>query len=276
MQLFHNVVSSFKQHVFPFAHQFLDSYKIPNVLKLTDDNDVNVLKTNVIKQIDDMRTKMLKNLTTIQEIDKIVLDGEFDYEGYYLKPFYVWEYKERGEVIDRLLSGKEVFLRADIKAGINLNAIKFRTININFKAKDPAENVQLQDDLKKFGLILTHMGESYYKCDNNFYIISTESLPIEFSIARGVSSSRAYEKLKSGNIMLSPYTSWKIQLIPGLQADPKKLEMYKGKIDLELVGSGQYVKNNVNVCNAHSLQRFYKLDKTTIHDIYHFIHLMSC
>lgn len=266
MQLFNNVVSSFKQHVFPFALQFLDNYKIPDVLKLTDDNDVNVLKTNTITQIDDMRTKMLKNLTSIQEIDSITLNGEFDYEGHYLKPFYEWEYKQHSEVIDDLLSGNEVFLRANIKAGVNFNAIKFRTININFKTTDTALNVQLQEDLKKFGLIMTHMGDSYYKCDSNFYIISTTSLPIEFSIVKGSSSSTAYEKLKSGNILLSPYASWKIKLNAGLQANLTKLEVYKGKVDLELVGTGQYVKNNVDVCNVHSLERFYKLDKSIIHE----------
>ncbi|CAG8575033.1 13340_t:CDS:2, partial [Racocetra fulgida] len=42
-------------------------------------------------------------------------------------------------------------------------------------------------------------------------------------------------------LMLSPYTTWRIKLKPTKGADFSKLKIYKDKVDLELIGHGKYI-----------------------------------
>ncbi|CAG8791116.1 24257_t:CDS:1, partial [Dentiscutata erythropus] len=46
-----------------------------------------------------------------------------------------------------------------------------------------------------------------------------------------------------GELMLSPYTMWKIKLEPTDKADFSELNKYKKEVDLELVGRGKYIRD---------------------------------
>ncbi|GIY39036.1 uncharacterized protein CEXT_80091 [Caerostris extrusa] len=106
-----------------------------------------------------------------------------------------------------LFSGHEVVLKADLrKSAANKDAIKFRAIEFHFKSDNETVQSQVNEALKKFDITATHMGNSYY----------------------------------------SPYAVWKIQLHKTTGASSyRDLEVFRGKVDLELEGNGSYVAKDV-------------------------------
>lgn len=68
---------------------------------------------------------------------------------------------------------------------------------------------------------------------------------------------RWLKKLREGNIILSPYTLWSIQL-ENKRDGFSKLARFKGLVDIKLTGSGQYVKQNIPICSS-DLDKFYEL-----------------
>ncbi|CAG8763383.1 5554_t:CDS:1, partial [Gigaspora rosea] len=56
-------------------------------------------------------------------------------------------------------------------------------------------------------------------------------------------NNEAYNKIKRGELMLSPYTMWKIKLEPINKADFNKISKYEKEVDLELVGLGKYIRD---------------------------------
>ncbi len=71
-----------------------------------------------------------------------------------------------------------------------------------------------------------------------------------------------YEKLQNGDIILSPYTSWLVQLIPRIKAKGNELDPFKNvTIDLYLGGEGAYVAN-YKTGGVKNIEKFYKEDTT--------------
>lgn len=257
-----NAVNNFKQTVFPFASSYMDVYALPKSLVLND--SIKDLVNTATYQLESLSNKIKElNASSITKDDAIIYTGYFNGDNAALNPFFVWKQEEHKKDISNLLSGKKVYLRADVTQSFTLNAVKFSQIAIEFRVRNATDS-QLQDELKsvlnRFHIIMTHMGNSYYRCNHKFYVVNSASQTISYSYEKTgnepTTKNAVYEKLKNGNIVLSPYSMWSIQLMKG---DIKLLEKYRNLIDIELSGFGQYVNHNATICNTN-LEKYYRLD----------------
>lgn len=258
-----NAVNNFKQTVFPFAPAYLDVYSLPSHLVV--DQSLRDLVNTATQQIDSLSATVKElNGSVINQNDAIINAGYFNGDNAALDPFYVWTYEEHGKDIYDLLSGKKVSLRSYVTRNTRWNAVKFSEIGLEFRVRNATDKKlqrELKYVLKYFHINMTHMGNSYYRCDNRFYVIHSPSQIITFSYERTKGGEPSFQndvygKLKSGNAVLSPYTLWTIQLS---NADVKLLEKYRDAVDIELYGYGKCVNRNVAICN-NNLEKYYEWD----------------
>lgn len=201
----------------------------------------------------------LLNATVINTNDISIHLGEFNNEPGSGGPFYVWSNHEVRIQIEQLFSGKKIYLYADVSQSDKRNAVKFSMINIKFSSSNQTTNVKLNKILESFHVSMTHMGESNYRCNNDFYTIPSRPLTIEFSLGgrnnKPTDCNAAYAKLVSGFGLLSPYTLWALQLKHG---DFDQLKPFADLVDIELHGFGQYVEEDALICDSN-LQQYYQL-----------------
>lgn len=253
---YYRAVDAFKQAVFPFAAEYLDIYQLPVTFAAEKNLDTVVaIAAEKIKSLGE-RIKEL-NTTVINENDVSISSAYFDSDSRASGPFYVWKNDEVRDKIQQLFAGKKVYLLADVTRGCKLNAIKFNTIDLDFHSSNQTLNDQLQKVLQSFHVSLTHLGESNYRCHNQFYTINSRAQTITYSFGEKkqmpVVRNVVYDKLSSGVKLLSPYTMWTVQLSHGRFS---KLKPFADSIDIELHGHGQFVNEGAAICNT-DLEKFY-------------------
>lgn len=250
---YYRAIDALKQTVFPFADDYLKTYELPSVIA---SNDTDALITTTIESLR-MRIKEF-NATVINQNDESVHIAEFSNEPG-SEPFYVWQNSEVCKQIQAVFNGSKVYLLADITKSNARNAIKFSTINLEFRSNYQTINDQLSKILQSFHVTLTHLGESHYRCNNKFYTISSRPLKIEFSFGKKnqqpIDRTISYEKLQASSKFLSPYTLWSVQLTNG---PFDKLERFTDFVNIELHGNGQYLEQNATICNTN-LEKYYSL-----------------
>lgn len=284
------LISACKQWAFPFAKNFTTFNRFP----LNDSHDINneISPINidlVIKDINDLENKIQEYNAKITTMDSHIIK---DYFGGDSKkdPLFIWDYNSYGKTIDKLLKesesrlSEEVVLKADVKKSKE-PAIKMNQIEIKFKHVDESKQQELDSCLDNFVIYLTHstvsrykIGNHYYKfggTDNNFnsdnksnesgFVFMYRFQKKEDKTPYG--QNKAYEKLGKGELMLSPYTNWKIQL--GLVNENARnyfddLQEYSGNVYLELIGSGSYIdiKHEKDYLKNLSLDKYYDIDTT--------------
>jgi hypothetical protein len=119
---------------------------------------------------------------------------------------------------------------------------------------------------------MTHLGNSYYRYNDKIYPMTTNSQDISYYFERNsngepVHRSLAYDKLKNGDFMLSPYALWKIKLINmenKCKFSFENLETYKDEINLELAGNGYYIHKG-GVKEDLMVESYYKAIDTHDH-----------
>ncbi|GFT70513.1 uncharacterized protein NPIL_152991 [Nephila pilipes] len=245
-------INALKQWVFPFAHNYLEKSQLPSHFEL-DGNMDNAVST-AVEQIDKVRKKINLYKKFVTKNDEYKHTGEFSNRFISSKPFYVWRNEQYKSEISKLLSGQEIALKADVRhSDPNKDAIKFSSVDINFKSENKTIQNQINNTLLGFDIRITHMGNSYYRYVDKIYLITSQNVTISHSFdkydsAEPIRKNDVYDKIKLGNLMLSPYAMWKVQLINATNEIPfHELEIYKDKIDLELIGSGSYVDKVLNV-----------------------------
>lgn len=202
------------------------------------------------------------NNSVINPNDMLIFNAFFDrYDNGSYGPFYVWKNDEVRDKIERLFDGEKVYLYADVSHSDQRNVVKFNLIDLEFRSDNQTINNELTDALQSFHVSLTHMGQSNYRCDNDVYTIASRPLKIEFSFAgkkdAPTDQNSAYEKLKNGIKLLSPYTLWAVQLSRG---NFEQLKPFAGAVNIELHGYGQYVVENEAICKTN-LEKYYSLRK---------------
>lgn len=257
---------AFKQFVFPFAHLYSSQMKLPKSLNLT--SNVNNLAEKVVDRIDFMikNLEMRKNLLTFDE--NSIGHGEFSSRGESTQPLFVWKNDENKERISDLLSGKEILVKADIEQSDLLeDAIKFKVLGLDFKARDGKKQSELNELLKAFRIKMINVGNSYYRCDREIYVMSTKKYGFWYNFETNTDgmpkhASKLYEDIRRGPYMLSPYAMWKISLInlPNKRNITfQSLETYKDKVDLELTGHASYIiKDDDTSCSKLELDKYYQ------------------
>lgn len=261
---YNRAVDGFKQAVFPFAAEYLDIYRLPASFAV-DKNLTKVIATATdnIKSLD-KRIKEL-NGTVVNEDDSDIHIAHFNRDTAATRPFYVWPNNEVNDKVLELFAGKKIYLVADVTRSSHLNAVKFNIIDLQFRSSNQSINDQMNRILQSFHVSLTHMGESNYRCSNQFYTISTRPEKIEFSFSKEsnvpVDRNAVYDKLSSSVKLLSPYTLWGIQLING---PFDELKPFANSVDIELHGHGQYVSEGVAICNTDLGKYYSPMDLDTL------------
>ncbi|KAF0387212.1 Collagen alpha-5VI chain [Gigaspora margarita] len=221
------------------------------------------------QKIRTMHSIVQKRKITLYKSDECLIKDKFNAE--FSQPFFVWENKTYSQEISKLLNGEEVTIYADITKNehIDKNAIKFNEIGIKFRFKpeDKAEQNILDNELNNFKLSMCHLGDSYYKYNDKFYIIRNTKYNIicgfkKDSDGESFPRNEIYTKIKNGELMLSPYTMWKIKLeLYNDDANFSKLKKYEKVVDLELVGLGKYIQNSNDLSRkVENYYNEYKID----------------
>lgn len=260
LDTYYNTIEGFQLTFFPFAVDYLEMYRLPisfmsykdlNAIVLATTNNLNTLgrSINAIKS-NQARIGMTRNSI---------------HKTYSMNAFYVWKNFDVREKIRQLFAGEKITLLADIKQTKNpLNAIKFNKIELVFRSS--SHNDKLNDILGSFEAKLNHTGVSAIRCNNHFYRMTTDPILITFSFEKdqsGVPLSRTlvYDMLRDNRPLLSPYTLWEIQL-GGVNEDDGYflgLKQFVELVDIELHGTGEYIRENASICENENLAEFYSL-----------------
>lgn len=256
-------IDAFKQAVFPFALTYLDDFQLPKSLAAREVN-LNETILEIVPKIETLREKIQElNATVINKNDFNIISTEFSRDVPSSPPFYVWQNEFISDEIEQLFSGSEVSLLADVTKGLTKNAVKFNRINVDFIGVNATIQADIDEILKPAIITLIHLGNSMYRCDNQFYKIQSSALNITFSRqtnANGIPIQRnqAFDKLLGGNNMLSPYTLWRLQLS---NVNFDQLQELAPFVSIELNGRGQYVSDASHVCRT-DLNKYYVIDES--------------
>lgn len=261
-------MASFNQYIFPFADEFLGVYdsSIPAV------DDLIVRAQDAGERLEIYGSKINKKRAELREFENTVST----IFGYSLPPFHTWTTSHYQNEINDFLSGKKITLYANIMEHKNLNSVKYSDIWIrlssnsnNNNSSDTKEiNRQLKNDLKGFAFTLEHHGDSHYRCDKRIFLINSKRHRAEkifndekleyYDDNNNLMLKMIPEEKIKNDYILSPYATWSLQIVSrDVEKNYTNLEKYKTKIDIELVGFGQYSDLNLSVCQTN-LRKYYK------------------
>jgi hypothetical protein len=275
LKQYHLAVRASKQWVFPFANHYLERIKLPFQLELKSDT-LQDLASKAIEQLDHVKSKVDEYKTAIQRHDAYIFDGAFDSSHDSTHPFYVWKNEENKELMSQLLSGKPIFVKADVTKSVpDKDAIKFNLLEINLKVANATRQEEVNGKLKSFKVKATHMGNSYYRYDGQIYILSSPSQEIQCSFERDPSGlpihrNQVYNKIKAGDLMLSPFAMWNIQLVQLNNNNEtlfNELAKFKDEVDLELVGRGRYIDKGAKIPNLN-IANYYRSESDALEGPY--------
>ncbi|OXU22946.1 hypothetical protein TSAR_002418 [Trichomalopsis sarcophagae] len=261
---YENSVNAFQQHVFPLADYYLANVHLPAIHK---PNELNNSVDTIEEIIGDLKTNINKyeNGRNPHFIHKYS-DTEFGCDSPW-PPFFVWKFDKNKPDIHKLLEGKEILLKSDVRQGINQNAIKFNKIGIRFILANEAKQAVLNGLLQKFRITMKHLGTSYYRCNDKFYKITTKDTDVISYVFKTNCSerphrpNRIYDDIAIHEPVLSPYALWSVQLTED-GGDFNSLSEYKNEeVDLELHGKGEYMDLNLTICQGN-LNKYYEEDDT--------------
>lgn len=252
---------AFEQHNFPFGPQLLN-FKMPSNF-----NETEVLVQRSIDHVEHMSEQARLSKISIAKYDQEVFrDIEFSTNT---TPFSTWKSHTIRKELTELLKGEEIVIKADITNGLKQNAVKFNQIGIHLKAMNGSAQAEMDAELEDFSVIMKMVGNNYYRCGTRFYYISVdENVAVEYSMKKGEngkpkSANEVYHKISENSYFLSPYAMWSIKLTHP-NNDFEKLKRF-ASIDLELVGRGQYFKDQgtttSEICNEQ-LDKYYRFDDT--------------
>lgn len=162
--------------------------------------------------------------------------------------FYVWTYENNKTEICQLLKGETVQLKADILSGLSEYAVKFKEIEILLKAVDAEQQMNLDAALENCDITLICGRDHRYRYGEQIYLIPMENeLEIQYKIVNGQTTNwndlLKFQIPKNDDYFLSPYNTWTIQLKGETLAE----KLSGIEINLQLVGNGQFIKNNETV-----------------------------
>ena len=167
-------------------------------------------------------------------------------------PFFVWRGRERPQVLHSLLSGQEVLLNADVRRSHpGHGATKFNRVDLRLRSTDPVLQRQLDVSLLNYDIYMTHSGQSHYRYGENVYRMDNDGgFYLHYSFALNgdnlpVVRNDAYIMMRGGNMMLSPYTLWRVKLTERVTGQPGLIQLFGNRlndIEIQLLGEGQYVQ----------------------------------
>lgn len=183
--------------------------------------------------------------------------------------FYRWSDRD---VIAKIIEGEEIVIKADIRKGLPVSAVKFKRLALKIVSEDgyyPFESI-----FWNYDVLMTMVGNSLYTCGKQIYNIPATNVHLHYSIARNpdgsvIRKNSVYKTFEENSPFLSPYASWKIQLKKSDILLPKHSDLPSNKefknfenktLHLELHGDGEYFNGETyttEVCTKE-LKKYYK------------------
>lgn len=206
--------SAFLQFLFPLGSLFANELDALDVAISTGS-----------KLAVDIAFETLKKKRYTTETQYIVSTPQFGfYKGKYFNPVVKWRGEDIQEQIKNLLSGKDIYLEARIvDSYFGLDSLKLRDFNalLSLQSGDPSLIRQFNSTLEVFDIHLTHTGNSYFRFQEKYYIISSPPAKTKYSfktkiVETPVIDNDAYNDLKY-EFTFSPYTVWKLALTPAVE-----------------------------------------------------------
>ena len=259
---YNRVTQAIKQWMFPFAIQILSECELSTIEsfenisdELVDEIISSTLSENLIK----IERRIETYLASVQQIDQAIVKVTYGEESG--ESFYSWSCKDEKEQINRLFNGQQVTLKADVKKSFK-SAVKFNRIELRIMSRNKTEQHKLDTILEDyFNINLKHGGISYFKYKNSFYSAWNDRPFLRsYSFKKLASTNRenlllpyvrnvVYEKMMNGQFLISPYTTWNVQLLPKNSKDMRNLKRFIEKdaclIELALIGEGSYVNEEL-------------------------------
>lgn len=267
-----NAARALKQHYFPFPSIYSNLISLPSI----DYDDIATTTRRMIYQVTFMREQVQLEKFTVGKYDREVFSN--------VSNMTLFQWKADMFDIEEYLSGKEIMLYADVRKGISQNAVKVNRIEFALKIDDAELQLELDTYLSMTSTVVSMIGNSYYKCNDEYYYISIDdNLVFEYSNQKRQNSdepliyNEVYRKIEQSGYFISPYTLWKVQLIPYFQQSnlkytkhqikslAKKLE--KNGATLNLIARSQFFRGGIftpEICTAN-LDNFYHRDKSESH-----------
>lgn len=271
LEKYGNALYAYKQHNFPFVAELLNQFDLAPHMQ---HNDIQSMKSNAIRYIKGMQNSLQLNQMNVSKYSKYIHTNEkFNSNTKDSTPFYVWSGNQFANDFEKLLSGTEIELKADIRKGLSHNAVKYNDIGIHIKFRNDTKQMEFDAIIPNFRLTMNTTGHNYYRCNDQFYYIPMEDqVSFSYTLRRDqnkwTNPNEHYNLIKTNHAFLSPYVMWSIKLTrekDGISFDSFQNFDYEN-IDLELVGEGSYVENDVElkleVCNKN-LEMFYNVDTLT-------------
>lgn len=262
-------IDAIKLYAFPFAHIYfkdISNFSASTVIK----DSMEYLIPKVSNEMDSIIKTMLDSNLGTSKRDLCTIRASFNNNSNYTLPFFTWTNEIYRSSISKLLAGKEVTMGANIlKSGLLFfDAIKFNIVKLGFTSRNKTAEKRINEFLKAFQISLTHMGDSYYQYDKKFYLITTDVQNVRYAFENikgseePLSRSLAFEKIKAGDLLLSPFATWTIQLIPHKinknNVTHANLREFENDVDLELQGAGYYVDDLKGQCAELMVDKYYQ------------------
>lgn len=269
-------INALKQHYFPFAQFFLNSFDIEEKSKPTE---VESLLNEAIQSTKDLITKISSSKLTVGKYQKDIFSN-IDFkastseQGGVAVPFHQWKYEDISDEMEQFFNGEEITLRANIDKEFHKNkiALKFNIIEFSITSANAELHNELQSLLQQSGksIRMAMIGNCYYRCGERTYYISVDAnIVFEYSLEKNpktglpARTNDVYDKIMKSAYFLSPFTMWTIQMKDDT-LNPKKIDDFKrflnSDLKIELTGRGQYFVNGAlapEVC-TDDLAKFYR------------------
>ncbi|XP_043474845.1 uncharacterized protein LOC122506614 [Leptopilina heterotoma] len=229
---------NFKQYVFPFDKEFHHLFKKQETKK----HNIPTLAEIAAENLENYGQQLSENRRKLIDSGKI----KFARFGNDIQAFHNWS----GGEIDGLLTGKRVKLFANISHHTEWNAVKFSDLWLRINSIDPEIKLEeIAHDLQSFSVKLLHNGDSYYRCGERIFRIMSKSYNLEKMYNDGMRKMRGIDGILVEKFVLSPYATWMVEIV---SRDDRRsndaLKKYESKINIELVGLGQYSPGDINEC----------------------------
>jgi len=268
------VQAAFKQATFPFGPIYTDAYALPTVLdpSLESDGDLDELLAKYVWKFSSIQETLVKFRTTIGPYDKFVERGWFEVNGVPNHPFYSWENAESWIIRD-LFNGKKVRLEALVpedSSVAGIEALQFSNMGIEFEILGAGETVgkEFWRLLERMSVQMSHGGNSYYAFQDKTYVIHAQKQLLSFSFLRDadrvpMSMNDVYRKILNGDLILSPFTVWEVQLVsrPNYNDFAELQQFLRYSFHVHLTGFGKYIRQTGKGTQipALELSKFYEV-----------------
>lgn len=245
LEHFEITMRTLEHHHFPISRSLLTQFKLPPELEL---DDIETVVQMAMERTERLIEKIRFMNLSIGKFKQLTIVRDDFKDGGRHGPFYKWRSGTFPHA--NFLQGNEITAETYVSwAEADVDILKLNTILIRLRAYPSAFDVNLQNVLQDFGVIMTMNSWQDYRCNKEVYrfpigddIVLSHSFAMN-SDGHPVIANQLHEMIRFSGI-LSPYTTWKLQLTHPNNDFSKLNEFNQTEIAIELIGQGQYFQKS--------------------------------